>query len=416
MEQIMVSPKTKELRFELPQNFENILILSPGVWNGLDYTAQEIQSAFSNTDWEDKSNTHVYLDHQDTKDMGVANWAGFIRNPRIVEGELRGDLEIWDESVARFLVEAKAKFGVSATLAGFEDEETGAMRNFHFESFSIVTNPACKPAWINLSQEVGVENRKVTNFETVRKRMGWTISKFYAVPKSVPSSSKLPIFDASHVRNAIARFNQTKFLNSQEKSLAWSKIKSAAKKFGIKISQDTLSDNLTSSGGTELNNEVTIMEKKNLEEEKETQEESKESEESSDESSEDESSDESSESSEGSEDSSESDESSKEELSSSDLLKELNSKFDKLLEALAQKDDKGDKEPQVKPKSKPKMLEKIDGFAEIKKQLSEIKEKLTEDNTPLTARRMTLAVSDSMIPNDVTNADKGMLEYLKTRI
>ena len=61
----MVSPKTKELRFELPQNFENILILSPGVWNGLDYTAQEIQNAFLNTDWNDKSNTHVYLDHQE---------------------------------------------------------------------------------------------------------------------------------------------------------------------------------------------------------------------------------------------------------------------------------------------------------------------------------------------------------------
>jgi len=350
MEQILVNPVKKELSLNLPQHFEDILLLTPGIWNGLEYTAQEINSAFLNTDWTDKSNTHLYLDHQDTRDRGVSNWAGFVRNPRMSNGDLRGDLEIWDEPTARFLKEAEAKFGISATLAGLEEDfKDGDAINFHFESFSIVTNPACKPAWINLSQEVGAENKKITGFEAVRKRMAWSVSKFYAAPRDPPSSSKLPIFDAAHVRNALARFNQTQFSSPGEKNKAGNKIRASAKKFGIKISKNLdydLSGNSTSLGDNQLNNGANMEKKKLDEEEKATEEkeESKEDEakESSEESKEEVAS-ESEAKEEGSEGSSEEgsessdNESSGEELSSSDLLKELNSKFDRLLSALEKK-------------------------------------------------------------------------------
>lgn len=420
MEQVLVSPVKKTLALSLPQHFEDILLICPGVWNGLEYTAQEIANAFNNTDWSDKSNTHLYLDHQDSQERGVSNWAGFVKNPHLIAGELRGDLEIWDEATARFLKEAEAKFGVSATLAGLEDEDTDSMRNFHFESFSIVTNPACKPAWINLSQEVGIENKKITGFETVRKRMGLSVSQFYAAPRDPPSSSKLPIFDAAHVRNALARFNQTQFASSGEKSKAGGKIRAAAKKFGIKISKDLnndLSENSTSLGDNQLNKGVN-MEKKKLEEEKATEEEKV------DEKADDKDKEKTEEKVVENEDddkSEEDDDKDSEELSSKDLLKELTLKFDRLLSVLekkplAQKDDEDDEDEDV-PKKKKKVEEKsLDGISKIRKELSEIKEKLIERDEVKIERKTLAIASESLIPNRATNADHGMLSFLRERV
>ncbi len=48
----------------------------------------------------------------------------------------------------------------------------------------------------------------------------------------------LPINDESHVRNAIARFNQTDFESAAAKERARKKIVSAAKRYGIEIDED----------------------------------------------------------------------------------------------------------------------------------------------------------------------------------
>lgn len=228
----------RELSLEKPVIIKDSLLLSPGIWNGDEYTEEIIFRAFENTDWEDLSHSHLYLDHKDTKDQaGVGNWAGFVTNPRFVPGEgLFGDLEIW-HPLAAVWTKAKPKFGISATLAAPENVDRHRLEDFHFESFSIVHDPACRPALINLSKEVEfTELAKVSNFETVRKKMGIGVSQFYAAPRDPPSSSSLPIFDAAHTRNAMARFNQTKFISLGEKAKAKGKIMSAAKKFGIKIS------------------------------------------------------------------------------------------------------------------------------------------------------------------------------------
>ncbi|HEY7450948.1 MAG TPA: DUF6582 domain-containing protein [Candidatus Limnocylindria bacterium] len=49
----------------------------------------------------------------------------------------------------------------------------------------------------------------------------------------------LPIHDASHVRNAISRFNQTHFESTTAKSRARHRIMRAAKRFGIDIDEDS---------------------------------------------------------------------------------------------------------------------------------------------------------------------------------
>ena len=52
-----------------------------------------------------------------------------------------------------------------------------------------------------------------------------------------PDQRKEPLEDASHVRNAIARFDQVKGVSDDERDEAWKRIKAAAKKFGVEVSE-----------------------------------------------------------------------------------------------------------------------------------------------------------------------------------
>jgi cell division protein FtsX len=58
------------------------------------------------------------------------------------------------------------------------------------------------------------------------------------LPKSefaFPKERKEPLEDASHVRNAIARFDQVEGVSDSEKDEAWDRIKKAAKKYGVEV-------------------------------------------------------------------------------------------------------------------------------------------------------------------------------------
>ena len=52
-----------------------------------------------------------------------------------------------------------------------------------------------------------------------------------------PKERKEPLENASHVRNAISRFNQVKDVSDDERDAAWTRIKSAAKKFDVEVSE-----------------------------------------------------------------------------------------------------------------------------------------------------------------------------------
>jgi hypothetical protein len=52
-----------------------------------------------------------------------------------------------------------------------------------------------------------------------------------------PEKRKEPLEDASHVRNAMARFNQVKGVTDEERKKAFTNIKKAAKKFGVKVDE-----------------------------------------------------------------------------------------------------------------------------------------------------------------------------------
>ena len=52
-----------------------------------------------------------------------------------------------------------------------------------------------------------------------------------------PRQRKEPLEDARHVRNAIARFDQVKDVTDAERDEAWKRIKAAARKFDVEVSE-----------------------------------------------------------------------------------------------------------------------------------------------------------------------------------
>lgn len=58
-------------------------------------------------------------------------------------------------------------------------------------------------------------------------------SKQFAFPKQ----RKEPLEDATHVRNAVARFNQVKDVTDAERDEAWKRIHAAAKKFDVELKE-----------------------------------------------------------------------------------------------------------------------------------------------------------------------------------
>ena len=50
---------------------------------------------------------------------------------------------------------------------------------------------------------------------------------------------KEPLENAAHVRTAVARFNQVKGVSDSERDAAWKRIKAAAKKFDVELSEDS---------------------------------------------------------------------------------------------------------------------------------------------------------------------------------
>ncbi|MEU4692345.1 DUF6582 domain-containing protein [Actinoplanes sp. NPDC023714] len=57
-----------------------------------------------------------------------------------------------------------------------------------------------------------------------------------------PRVRKEPLNDASHVRNAIARFDQVKDVSDKERDEAFHRIQRAAKKFGVEMTETKWQD------------------------------------------------------------------------------------------------------------------------------------------------------------------------------
>jgi hypothetical protein len=54
-----------------------------------------------------------------------------------------------------------------------------------------------------------------------------------------PEQRKEPLNDASHVRNAIARFDQVEGVSDDDRDKAWKRIRAAAKRHGVEVSESS---------------------------------------------------------------------------------------------------------------------------------------------------------------------------------
>ena len=72
---------------------------------------------------------------------------------------------------------------------------------------------------------------------TEKKRDSLRSNQFAYIDKD--GGEHLPIHDESHIRNAMARWNQTEFQSATAKEQARRKIVGAAKRHGIEVSEDS---------------------------------------------------------------------------------------------------------------------------------------------------------------------------------
>ena len=54
-----------------------------------------------------------------------------------------------------------------------------------------------------------------------------------------PRERKLPIHDAEHVRNALARFDQVEGVTDAERDAAWTRLQAAAKRHGVELHEQS---------------------------------------------------------------------------------------------------------------------------------------------------------------------------------
>ena len=75
-----------------------------------------------------------------------------------------------------------------------------------------------------------------------KKTTGLSTAKKNDLPDSsfaFAKERKEPLTDAKHVRNAIARFDQVEDVSDAERDKAWRRIMTAAKRFGVDVSESS---------------------------------------------------------------------------------------------------------------------------------------------------------------------------------
>lgn len=136
----------------LPYVVKDAVLMSPGVWNNLRITREELEKAFDNTVWSDDSrNDYIYWEHEDNDSR---DFVGRVRNPHMEGEDLIGDLELVDREAA-IKIAYGAKFGISPKITG--DTDGGVMKDFTYDNFSVVLNPAVKTTFLNRDASVDVD-------------------------------------------------------------------------------------------------------------------------------------------------------------------------------------------------------------------------------------------------------------------
>jgi hypothetical protein len=92
----------------------------------------------------------------------------------------------------------------------------------------------------NIKKARSVQSARARGARIPKKSAGLSTrqqNRMSAQTFAFPKERKEPLTDARHVRNAIARFDQVEGVSDSERDAAWRRIKTAAKKYGVEVSE-----------------------------------------------------------------------------------------------------------------------------------------------------------------------------------
>lgn len=90
----------------------------------------------------------------------------------------------------------------------------------------------------NIKKARSVQSRRARGAKAARRSGGLSTRQQKRLPAerfAFTKKRKEPITDARHVRNAIARFDQVEGVTDAERDAAWTRIRAAARRFGIEV-------------------------------------------------------------------------------------------------------------------------------------------------------------------------------------
>lgn len=92
----------------------------------------------------------------------------------------------------------------------------------------------------NLTKARSAQHQRSQGKKVANAHSGLTTAEKNDLPDSAfafPAQRKEPLVDAKHVRNAVARFDQVEGVSNAERDKAWRRIRAAARKFDVEISE-----------------------------------------------------------------------------------------------------------------------------------------------------------------------------------
>ena len=91
-----------------------------------------------------------------------------------------------------------------------------------------------------LTPERNIDDRRIIEKESAMSKLNESDrDKVPTDEFAFPKQRKEPLNDATHVRNAIARFDQVKDVTDEERDEAWRRIKKAANKFQVELNESS---------------------------------------------------------------------------------------------------------------------------------------------------------------------------------
>lgn len=135
------------------------LMLTPGLWNGVKFTSDQIKLGIEQTDWSNPENFALIDSHPKNGQIpNSLSWQGYfdkISYKSLEDGVSKegmyGDLYIYDPVLASKLLSKKSPLAVSID-ASYRPTQYGAS-SLSFTNTALVYRPGCKDAYIQLEDQ-----------------------------------------------------------------------------------------------------------------------------------------------------------------------------------------------------------------------------------------------------------------------